>query len=121
MIITHIGYVLTGLVGLGILIIGARFLLAPRAAAAAFGIAEASADAYLSVKGVRDIASGLIAFILLLAGMPHLLGWFMLVASTIPIGDAIIVLRHNGTKAIAFGVHGTTVAVMLATAAFLFA
>ena len=55
----------------------------------------------LSVKGVRDIASGLIAVILLAARMPHVLGWFELAASTIPIGDAIIVLHSNGPKATA--------------------
>jgi hypothetical protein len=40
-------------------------------------------------------------------------------ASTIPIGDAIIVLRHHGPKATAYGVHGATAAVLLATAALL--
>jgi hypothetical protein len=51
---------------------------------------------------------GLIAVILLAARMPHVLGWFELAASTIPIGDAIIVLRSNGPKATAYGVHGAT-------------
>jgi hypothetical protein len=50
-------------------------------------------------RGVRDIASGLIAVILLAARMPHVLSWFEPAASTIPIGDAIIVLRSNGPKA----------------------
>ena len=59
----------------------------------------------MSVKGVRDIASGLIAVILLAARMPRVLGWLELAASTIPIGDAIIV-RSNGPKATAYGVHG---------------
>jgi hypothetical protein len=36
--------------------------------------------------------------------MPHVLGWFELAASTIPIGDAIIVLRSNGPKATVYGV-----------------
>ena len=37
---------------------------------------------------------------------------------SIPIGDAIIVLRSNGPKATAYGVHGaTTVVVSLAAAA----
>ena len=45
------------------------------------------------------------------------LGWFELAASTIPIGDAIIVLRSNGPKAT---VHGATAVVLLATAAMLF-
>ena len=87
---------------MGIIFIGARFLLAPSTAAAGFGIAAwhdgGKADPYLSVKGVRDIASGLIAVILLAARMPHALGWFELAASTIPIGDAIIVLRSNGRR-----------------------
>jgi hypothetical protein len=63
---------------------------------------------------------GLIAVILLAARMPRVLGWFELAASTIPIGDAIIVLRHNGPKATGYGVHGATAVVLLATAALLF-
>jgi hypothetical protein len=31
--------------------------------------------------------------------VPHVLGWFELAASAIPIGDAIIVLRSNGPVA----------------------
>ena len=123
MFTTDIGYVLAGLTGLGIIFIGARFLIAPIPAAASFGIAvgrdDGNAGAYLSVKGVRDIVSGLIAVILLAARMPHVLGWFELAASVIPIGDAIIVLRHGGPPAIAYGVHGATAAVLLATAALL--
>jgi len=121
MIATDIGYTLTGLIGLAIIFIGARFLFAPSVAAAGYGIAESVDDAYLSVKGVRDIASGLIALVLLAARTPHLLGWFMVAASTIPIGDAVIVLRHDGSKAIALGVHAATAAVTLATAVLLFA
>jgi hypothetical protein len=40
--------------------------------------------------------------------------------STIPIGDAIIVLRSNGPKATFYGVHGATAVVLLATAVLLF-
>ncbi len=53
-------------------------------------------------------------------GTPHVLGWFELAASMIPIADAIIVLRRGGPKATAYGVHGATAAVLLATAALLF-
>lgn len=124
MVLADIGYGLSGLLGLGIIFIGTRFLLAPRTASASFGIAVgpggASADPYLAVKGVRDIASGLVVFILLAAGEPRLLGGFMLAASIIPVGDAIIVLRRNGPKATAYGVHAATAVVMLAAAAFLF-
>jgi len=124
MLATDIGYTLAGLTAVGIIVIGARFLIAPRVAAAGFGIAAGhdggNTDAYLSVKGVRDIASGLIAIILLTARIPHVLGWFELAASTIPIGDAIIVLRHGGPKATAYGVHAATAVLLLATAALLF-
>ena len=121
MLVTDIGYALAGLTAVGIIFIGARFLLAPSTAAPGLAPADGGkADPYLSVKGVRDIASGLIAVILLAARMPHVLRWFELAASTIPIGDAIIVLRSNGPKATVYGVHGATAVVLLATAALLF-
>ena len=123
MVPTKIGYGLSGLLGAGIIVIGARFLLAPQAAAAAYGITseqgDPASDPYLAVKGVRDIASGVVAFALLASGKPHSLGKYMAAASIIPIGDAAIVLRNNGPKATAYGVHGTTAAAMLATAALL--
>jgi hypothetical protein len=37
----------------------------------------------------------------------------MLVATIIPISDAAIVLHHGGSRAVAFGVHGSTAAAML--------
>ena len=62
MLATDIGYTLAGLTAVGIIVIGARFLIAPTVAAAGFGIAAGhdggNADPYLYVKGVRDIASG---------------------------------------------------------------
>jgi Domain of unknown function (DUF4267) len=52
--------------------------------------------------------------------VPLVLGWFELAASTIPIVDAIIMLRSNGPKGHVYGVHGATAVVLLATAALLF-
>ena len=122
-VLTKIGYGLSGLLGAGIIVIGARFLVAPQAAAAAYGLTDEQAagasDPYLAAKGVRDITSGVVAIVLLAAGKPRSLGGYLAAASIIPIGDAIIVLRHNGPKATAYGVHGTTAAVMLGTAALL--
>lgn len=116
--LTNVAYVLAGLIGAGIIVIGARALWAPQAAAG-FGIPGTPTDdrafqAWLSVKAVRDIASGLFVFVLLAGATPHLLGWFMLAATGIPVGDALIVLRSNGPKATAYGVHGATAVVMLA-------
>jgi hypothetical protein len=120
---TTIGYVLAGLLAAGIIFIGARFLVAPRVAAAGYGVPadlnQPSADAYLSVKGVRDIATGLFVVILLIAGATQLAGWMMLAATIIPLTDANIVLRNGGSKSIAWGVHGVTAAVMLITSALL--
>jgi hypothetical protein len=111
-----IGYWLSGLIALGITLIGARFFLAPHAAAVAFGVPvppDPRWEAYLSVKAVRDIASGFFIGILILNQAPHVLGWFMLAATIIPLTDAGIVLGHGGTKGTAYGIHGVTAGVML--------
>jgi hypothetical protein len=120
---TTIGYVLAGLLAAAIIFIGARFLVAPRVAAAGYGVLpdldQPGAGAYLSVKGIRDIATGLFVIILMIAGATHLVGWIMLAATVIPLADAAIVLRNGGSRAVAFGVHGATAAVMLVTTALL--
>ena len=54
------------------------------------------------------------ALIVLVAATPQVLGWFMLAATGIPVGDALIVLRSKGPKAAAYGVPGATAVVMLA-------
>ena len=120
-----IGYVLAGLIAAAIIFIGARFLVAPRVAAAGYGVLadvdQPGTRAYLSVKGIRDIASGLFVIILMVAGATHLLGWVILAATIIPIADTAIVLGNGGPKSIAWGIHGATAAVMLVTAALLLA
>jgi hypothetical protein len=126
--LTLFGSIVAGLIGVGIILIGARFLLAPQVAAAGYGVAvgpargEAAARSpypWLYVKGVRDIASGLFIGILLVNHAPHLLGAFMAAASLIPLGDAVIVLRSGGSRATAFGIHGATAALALAASAAL--
>jgi hypothetical protein len=119
-----IGYCLSSVIALGIMFIGARFAFAPHAAAAAYGVSvgrDPRWEAYLSVKAVRDIACGLFTAILILNRSAHLLGWFMLAATIIPLADAAIVLRHGGTKAAAFGIHGATAGLMLIVSGLLLA
>ena len=114
--IKNLAVVLAGPVGLGIIAIGARFLLAPRAAAAGYGVAigeeVGGAGAYLSAKGVRDIVSGLVVFLLIATAGHRVLGGWMLVTALIPIGDGVVVLRSGGSKAIAYGVHVATAVAM---------
>jgi hypothetical protein len=119
---TNIGFFLSAVIAVGIIFIGGRFLAAPSLAAAAYGVpasSEPHSRAYLSAKGIRDIASGLFAAIPIAYGSTRRLGWFMLVATLIPVGDAAIVLHQGGTRAAAFGIHGSTAAVMLIISALL--
>jgi hypothetical protein len=110
------GFYLSGVIAVGIIFIGCRFLLAPLTAAAAYGVTartEPHSQAYLYAKGIRDIASGLFIAVVMAYGSAHALGWFMLAATIIPIADAVIVLHQGGSRAIAFGVHGSTAVAML--------
>ncbi|WP_345817443.1 DUF4267 domain-containing protein (plasmid) [Paraburkholderia sp. PREW-6R] len=114
------GYVLCALIAMAIIFLGSRFWMAPAGASAEFGIAASpplsrSFNAWLSVKGTRDVASGLFVILLMVNGTPHILGEFMLAASLIAFGDMVTVLRSGGSKALAFGMHGLTGVVIVAT------
>lgn len=45
----------------------------------------------------------------------------MVAVALVPLGDTLIVLRHGGTKAVAFGIHFATAAVVLISGGLLFA
>ena len=110
-----IGFYLSGVIAIAIIFIGCRFLLAPSTAAAAYGVpagVEPHSRAYLFAKCIRDIASVFVA-ILMAYGSAHVLGWFMLAATLIPVADALIVLHQGGSRTVAFGVHGGTAVAML--------
>ena len=107
-------------IGVGIIAIGTRFLLDPAASAVGFGVpAPAPTDPYLAVKGVRDIGSGLVLLAMLATRRPRTVGWAMLAASSMPVGDALVVLAHGGPPATAYGIHGATAVVAIAAAAVL--
>ncbi|MBM2620810.1 DUF4267 domain-containing protein [Actinoplanes sp. LDG1-06] len=118
--LTFFAYGLAIVLNLFIVFIGARFLLAPQAAAAGYGVPEQHTP-YLTVKGVRDLTYGLVGLALLaFAGAPAE-AWFMLVVAVAPFGDTLIVLRNGGSKATAYGVHFATAITVLISAALLFA
>ena len=121
--LTPIAYGLAIALNLMIIWIGVRFVLQPMTAAAGYGVAakENGDAAYLSIKGVRDFSYGVLGLVLLAFVGAHAEAWFMLVVTLAPIGDTFIVLRNGGTKAVAYGIHAATAAVMLITAALLFA
>jgi hypothetical protein len=121
MVIT--AYVLAIVLDVFVLFIGLRFLLAPQAAAAGYGVpAKKEGDAaYLTVKGLRDAGYGILGLALLAFAGAHAEAWFMLVVALLPLGDTAIVLRNGGTKATAFGIHFATAVIVLISAALLFA
>lgn len=122
--IGDLGSGLSGLLALATILMGSRYLLDPKPAAAGFGIpgrsGEPSADrAWLAVKAVRDIAIGGLIAILVIDGAHRELGYLLLAIATIPAADGTIVLRAGGPRAVACGVHWTTAALILITAALL--
>jgi hypothetical protein len=121
--LSPLAYGLAIVLDLFIAVIGARFLIAPKIAAAGYGVpAKPDGDAaYLAVKGVRDLSLGIMGLALLAFVGAEAGAWFMLVAALLPLGDMLIVLRHGGTKAVAFGIHLATAVVVLISAALLFA
>ncbi|MGA2926606.1 MAG: DUF4267 domain-containing protein [Solirubrobacteraceae bacterium] len=117
-----LGSALSGVIAVAITLMGARYLLDPRPAAAGFGIPGELGDSpqgadWLAVKATRDIAIAIIIAVLLINGAPRLLGSLMLAIALIPIADGTIVLHSGGPQAIAFGVHWATAAIMLIVAA----
>jgi hypothetical protein len=121
-VLTTTAYALALVLDLFVLVIGARFLLQPRAAATGYGVpAKPHGDAaYLEIKGLRDATTGILGLALLAFAGARAEAWFMVAAALVPLGDTLIVLRHGGTRAAAFGIHFATAVVVLVSAALLF-
>jgi hypothetical protein len=117
---THVAYGLAIVLNLFVLYIGSRFLIAPQAAAADYGV-PATERAFLTVKGLRDGSYGLIGLALLAFAGAWASAWFMLFVALNPLGDTVVVLRNGGSRAVAFGIHFATAIVVLISAALLFA
>jgi len=117
-----VGLTIAGLAAVMIAVIGAVFLIRPRAIATSFGLPalpRADATPWLRLKGVRDLATGVVAMTLLFLVPPTVIGWVLLAYALIPIGDAAIVLSARGDAKAAWGIHGATAAVMIVGALIL--
>ena len=119
--LTSIAYGFAILFDLAVCAIGVRFFLAPRVAAAGYGVAakQDGDAAYLTIKAVRDTTFGILGLTLLGFAGARAAGLFMLVGALVPLGDTAIVLRHGGSRAIAFGVHFATAVALLIDAGLL--
>jgi hypothetical protein len=94
--------------------LGARFLLAPRAATLAYGVAADDVRALTAIKGIRDIASGVVLLVVWAAAGQEALGWGLVAASLTPVADAVVVRARGGRLATALGVHGLTAVLLVA-------
>ncbi|MFC0038066.1 DUF4267 domain-containing protein [Actinomadura rayongensis] len=118
----RLGTALAVVLGGFITYIGLAYLIAPEANASSFGLPawpHGDAAAFLTVKGVRDLASGLVTFTLLARREHRALGWTFLAMSAIPFGDMLTVLGNHGSTAAALGIHGLTALAVAATGALL--
>ncbi|MEU6480531.1 DUF4267 domain-containing protein [Streptomyces sp. NPDC047017] len=121
---TVTAYTLATALDLFCLFLGYRFLCRPAPAAAGYGVpADPAGDAgaYLSVKGSRDGALGLVGLALLAFAGARAEAWFMACVALVPLLDTLIVLRHGGPKAVAYGIHFATALIVLTSAGLLFA
>jgi hypothetical protein len=109
--------IVAALVAVGIIVIGCFYLASPQRVSGSFGLRPPAPDAdtraWLRLKGIRDIASGLVVLATMLATDSRTVGIVLLVLAIIPFGDMSNILGSGGRKATAFSVHGVTCAVMV--------
>ena len=109
-------------VAIGIIFIGARFLIVPLAGADGFGVPLIGGQcvAFAYAKGVRDIFAGLVLFPFLFTGRRRAVAWIMLFATIIPVVDGLIVLRFSGFQPRFLSIHWGTALLIALLAFFLF-
>jgi len=93
------------LTGLGLIFLGARFIISPEIAETGYGIHfnEQGDYSFHYIKGIRDLMSGLLMCIFVLSKQTKALGITLLAGTIVPIADMLIVLSkpYNGlTQAI---------------------
>ncbi|MFC4058991.1 DUF4267 domain-containing protein [Planomonospora corallina] len=118
MSLKNVNTVLVTTAVLFVLYLGVSFVLTPETSAPGFGLPDwpsGDGGGFLTVKGIREIAMGLVIGVLLVTGHRRALGWVLLMEAVAPLGDMITVLAHRGSTAAAFGVHGLTSALIVAT------
>ena len=105
------------LVAIGIMVIGGFYLASPERILGSFGLKPPAPDAdtraWLRLKGVRDVASGVAVLTMMLTANSRTVGIVLLVFAIIPFGDMSNILGSGGSKSKAFSVHGVTCVVML--------
>ena len=108
---------LAALMAAAVIVIGCFYLLSPQRVSGSFGLKPPASDtdtrAWLRLKGIRDVVSGLVVLTMMLTADGRLVGVALLVEAIVPLGDMSIILGSGGSKSRAFLIHGVTCAMML--------
>jgi hypothetical protein len=108
---------LAALIAVAVFVIGCFYLVSPERISGSFGLKPPASDphtrAWLRLKGIRDVGSGLVVLTLMLAADRRSVGIALIAFAIIPLGDMSIVLGSGGSKSKAFSIHAVTCAVML--------
>jgi Domain of unknown function (DUF4267) len=108
---------LAALMAGAIIVIGCFYLISPERITGSFGLKPPASDgdtrAWLRLKGIRDVVSGLVVLTMMLTTDKRPVGIALLVEVIVPLGDMSIVLGSGGSKSKAFSIHGVTCVVML--------
>jgi len=92
--------ILAALIAVGIIVIGCFYLASPERISGSFGLKPPASDAdtraWLRLKGIRDVAAGLVVLAMMLAADTRSVGITLLVEAVIPFGDMSIILGSSG-------------------------
>jgi hypothetical protein len=94
---TKISYTVAFITGLGLIFIGARFLLSPQIAETGYGIHfnEHGDFSFHYIKGIRDIFSGSLISVFVLMNQRRSLGVTLAAGTMVPLTDMLIVLSKS--------------------------
>ena len=108
---------LAAIIAVAILAIGCFYLASPKKILGGFGLKPPASDpdthAWLRLKGIRDIAAGLLVLGFMLTLERRSVGIALLILAIIPLGDMSIILGSGGSKLKALSIHGVTCVVIV--------
>ena len=115
-------FITSGLIGLGLIFIGIRFLVAPETGERGFGLefSEPADYSFHYIKGVRDLFCGTLILALALRKRKAEMALTLGLGVMIPFADFLIVLNAPNSNPAALWIHGMTAIVLAALAGFLF-
>jgi hypothetical protein len=113
--------IISGLIGLGLIFIGIRFLAAPETGERGFGLdfSENADYSFHYIKGIRDLFCGTLIFALAVWKRRAELALALGLGAMIPFVDFLVVLNAPHSNRAALWIHGVTAIALVALAGFL--